>query len=163
MNTIIRQNKGFAAVKMLVLSAFMLILFVLLLPSQDETIRARVEEGLHQVDLAKTLLATACRQGSRRTVSDNADIGFFFVESLYVADIRLTADCASGNMGIHIRTQNTGAVMDPEIRLTSGTAEGASGAGSLSSGEHRPEWRCGLARGEAEHVPEDCRAALTPG
>jgi hypothetical protein len=163
MNTIFHQNKGFATIMLMALSAMLLILFVLLLPSQEETIRARVEQGLHQADLAKTALTTACRQGSRRTVSDNADIGFFFVESLYVADIRLTADCASGNMGIHIRTQNTGADTDPEILLISGTAEGTSEAGSLSSGGSRSEWRCGLARGEAEHVPEDCRAALTLG
>lgn len=163
MNTIFRHNRGFAAIKLMILSALLLTLFVLMLPSREETIRARVAQGLHQADLAKTALTTACRQASRKTVSDNADVGYFFVESLYVADIRLSADCASGSMGIHIRTQNTGADMDPEILLTSGTAEGTSEAGSLSSGESRPEWRCGLARGEAEHVPEDCRAALTPG
>jgi len=157
MSTTIRLNKGFStAINLMALMTFALIFGLLVLPSREEVIRAHVSQGLQQADMAKTALAAACRGNSARLITDNADAGYFFIESKYVANIQLSADCAAGTMGIRVRTQNTGASPDPEILLISG-AEGG------PDGQPQPEWRCGLATGNAEHVPEDCRSHLSFG
>ena len=147
----------------LILISFLSTLTVLLLPSRDDAIQARVAQGLHQADLAKSALAAVCRSGNGKVVAKNSDAGFFFIESMYVAEIQLSADCSAGTMGIRVRTQNTGAELDPEILLISGTADSVSGVDGLSAADGQPAWHCGLARGEAAHVPEDCRVALNLG
>jgi type IV pilus assembly protein PilA len=159
----VSHDKGFTGLKLLILIALLSALTVLLLPSQDDTIRARVTQGLHQADLAKSALAAVCRSGNGKVVAKNSDAGFFFIESMYVAEIQLSADCSAGTMGIRIRTQNTGAEQDPEILLISGRTVPSAGADGLSAAADQPEWRCGLASGEADHVPEDCRVALNLG
>jgi len=155
MNTTLRSNRGFSSiVNLLVLVTLAIILTMLLLPSQDESIRAHVSQGLRQADMAKAALAQACRNSADKVVSNNADAGYFFMESKYVANIELSADCASGTMGIRVRMQNTGAKPDPEILLMSDT---------VRSGQVQPEWRCGLARGDAMQVPAECRDKLSLG
>jgi hypothetical protein len=148
--------KGNASIKLLILTILIFTLVVLLLPSGDDKIRARVERGLDQVGQAKNALVAACRAGDRKTVARNTDAGFYFIESVYIAEIRLQADCASGEMGIRVRTQNTGAEMDPEILLISNTSDAAADT-------NQPEWRCGIARGEISHVPDSCRTVLSMG
>ena len=148
--------RGSTSIKLLVLTVLIFTLVVLLLPSGDDKVRARVEQGLGQLAPAKSALAAACRGGGRKVVTRNADAGFYFVESVYIAEIRLQADCATGEMGIHIRTQNTGAEMDPEILLISNMSNPA-------EAEAQPEWRCGIARGEITHVPDNCRTVLSLG
>ena len=163
MQTKVTNNKGFSSYRLLILVSLLSILTVLLLPSRDDAIQARVAQGLHQADLAKSALAAVCRSGNGKVVAKNADAGFFFIESMYVAEIRLSADCSAGTMGIRIRTQNTGAELDPEILLISGTADPSVHSDGLPATAGQPEWRCGLARGEAAHVPENCRVALNLG
>jgi len=157
MSTTIRSNKGFSTViNLMVLMTFAVILAMLVLPSREESIRAHVSQGLRQADMAKTALAAACRGNSDRVIADNADAGYFFIESKYVANIQLSADCATGTMGIRVRMQNTGASLDPEILLISGADDGP-------ASQPQPEWRCGLATGDADQVPEDCRTFLSLG
>lgn len=150
--------KGNATIKLMVLTTLIIVLVALLLPSPDQAIRIRVEQGLHQADLAKSALTATCQRGNRKTVSNNAEAGFYFVESIYVADIKMNADCTTGAMDIRIRMQNTGAEEDPEIQLSNGLGQPAGGALDPDAGQ--AQWNCGLVRGEAEHVPEQCRAAL---
>ena len=155
MNATNRHSKGFSmVVNLLALATFVTVLATLVLPWRNDTVRARVSQGITQASLAGEALTAACRGDHRKVVSDNSDAGYFFIESKYVADIRLTADCSSGILGIHVRTQNTGARPDPEIVLFSRTADPDQG---------HPQWRCGLASGKAEQVPEECRHPVTVG
>jgi len=163
MHAKVSNDKGFSSIKLLVLIGLLSILTVLLLPSRDDAIQARVAQGLHQADLAKSALAAVCRSGNGKVVAKNSDAGFYFIESMYVAEIQLSADCSAGTMGIRVRTQNTGAELDPEVLLISGTADPASGTSERPVAGEQPSWRCGLARGEAAHVPETCRANLSLG
>ena len=153
--------KGYASLKLLILTTLIVVLVALLLPSQDQAIRTRVEQGLHQADLAKSALTATCQRGNRTTVSSNADADFYFVESIYVADIEMHADCTTGEMDIRIRMQNTGAEEDPEILLSNGL--GDTQAEPLKNAAGQTGWNCGLVRGEAEHVPEHCRSARKLG
>jgi hypothetical protein len=164
MNAAICLNKGFSSfVNLLVLITFSIILALLLLPSREEAIRAHVSQGLHQADAAKAALVMACRRNTNRIIKNNVDAGYFFVESKYVANIQLSADCASGTMGIRVRTQNTGASHDPEILLISNNADNSPSREEVAPGQSQPRWRCGLAGGDTAHAPEDCRADVSMG
>lgn len=164
MNATICLSKGFSSfVNLLVLITFSIILALLLLPSRDEAIRAHVSQGLHQADMAKAALVTACHGNTKRVIKDNADAGYFFVESQYVANIQLSADCSTGSMGIRVRTQNTGAKHDPEILLITNNADISPSRGDIAPGRSQPEWRCGLTGGDMAHAPEGCRADVSMG
>lgn len=150
------RARGFATLKLMIATTVIFLSAAMQLPSGDEKIQARVEQGLSQVARAQSALVAACRQSNRKVVSGNADAGFYFVESVYVAEIRLHADCTSGEMDIRVRTQNTGAEQDPELLLISTLSDPA-------AAEAQPEWRCGVQRGELTHVPDNCRTALSLG
>jgi len=149
-------NRGSIGIHLMIGVAAIFTLSTLLLPTDEDTVRSRVSKGLHEADAAKRALALTCQGNFNRVVASNADAGFYFVESQYVADIRLNADCATGDMGIHVRFQNTGAQTEPEI-LLSNSADGAPADSSA------PVWHCGLERGKAEHVPADCRTGSKLG
>lgn len=159
MHSTARYSRGSIGIQLMIGVAAIFTLSTLLLPTNDDTIRSRVSKGLQQAGEAKQALALACQE-SKRVVYNNSDAGFLFVESMYVAEIRLSADCSTGVMDIRVRMQNTGAETDPEVLLSSGSGEAA---GEASKGSWLPVWHCGLTRGEAAHVPADCRGARSLG
>ena len=150
-----RHGRGSIGIQIMIAMALVFLLSTLLLPSKEDTIRSRVSQGLAKANEAKQALSLACQQ-SNRVVFSNADAGFHFVESMYVADIRMNADCAKGVMDIRVRMQNTGAETEPELLLSS-EADDATGGSGL------PVWHCGLTRGDVSHVPADCREAVNLG
>lgn len=156
MHSTTRYSRGSIGIQLMIGVAVIFTLSTLLLPTDDDTIRSRVSKGLQQADEAKRALTLTCQGNFNRVVSSNADAGFYFVESQYVAEIRLNADCSTGDMGIHVRFQNTGAKTEPEILLNSEAAGTAMEPAA-------PGWHCGLERGEAAHVPADCREAQKLG
>ncbi len=163
MNSTARYSRGSIGIQLMIGVAVVFSLSTLLLPSTDDTIRSRVSQGLQQADAAKRALTLTCQGNFDRVVSSNADAGFYFVESQYVAEIRLDANCRTGDMGIHVRFKNTGAKTEPEILLSSDAASADPNAAATSAEAIAPAWRCGLERGEATHVPADCREARNLG
>ncbi len=148
MNMQVHSNRGFSYVKMAVLLGLVSIFGILMLPGlQNDTIRTRVTQSLNLAEPAKQALLNTCQSKSSAVVSRNAQAGYAFFETMYVADVRLSADCKEGTMEVRIRTQNTGAATDPEIVLL----------GQATAPESGADWRCSLAKGEPSHVPNECR------
>ena len=120
MNVKANSNKGFFYYKVAILMGLVAILLVIVLPGfQDDTIRERVTTGLDAVEPARQALVKTCQSRSDAVISRNAQAGYSFFEQMYVADVKVAADCRAGMMGIRVRLQNTGADWDPVVLFLS--------------------------------------------
>lgn len=149
------RNKGFSYIKLAIFLGLVAILFILMLPGrQDDSIRSKVEHGLSQVMPARAALANTCSRNENAVVSRNSQAGYSFIESMYLADVRVSAECSSGKMEIRVKTQNTGSAMDPVIVLFGSVVDSAENPALMFDGI---EWSCALAKGNPAHVPDHCR------
>ena len=145
---------GYSYIKFAILLGLLAILLLILLPGyQDDTIRNKVTQGLKMVEPARNALVSTCNAKSDAVVSRNSQAGYAFFESMYVADVRLSADCNSGEMEVLVKLQNTGADTDPEIVLMS---ESGNTLGANPDAQNN-DWSCFIARGQSSHVPGECR------
>jgi hypothetical protein len=143
-------NKGISLIEVLVVFAVTSIFVAYTLPDMGGlSIRAKVAEGLSLVEPAKAALEQTCEIDDHAVVKNNLEAGYFYVPSGtdedYLDRVLLGADCAKKSMVIVVWTGSTGANTDPVIELTA-NAPGAA-----------EPWTCRLIRGNASHVPADCR------
>ena len=151
MNIKLRTNRGFSMVKLLTLVGLVVLLMGLMFDStHDSAIRNKVDQGLDMAEAAKKALLKTCNSKGDAVITSNRDAGFSFFESMYLAEVKVSGDCSSGDLEIAIRTQNTGAKTSPELVLFGDLDSLANSSGS--------DWNCALRKGEPDHVPEACRS-----
>ena len=154
MNLNLHFYGGYSYIKFEILLGLLAILLLILLPgSQDDTIRNKFTQGLKMVEPDRNALVSTCNAKPKGVVCRNTQAGYAFFESMYVADVRLSDDCSSGEMEVLVKLQNTGAETDPVIVLKSWPAD-AMTAGSKNPGHG---WECFIAAGEPSHVPKKCQ------
>jgi Tfp pilus assembly protein PilE len=143
-------HKGISLIEVIVVFAVTSVFVAYTLPDLGGLlIRAKVAEGLSLVEPAKAALEQTCESDHQAVVKDNLEAGYFYIpsgtEEDYLDRVQLGADCAKKTMVIVVWTGSTGANTDPVIELT------ANAPGAIEP------WTCRLIRGNASHVPADCR------
>lgn len=150
MNMHSKQNKGISLVEVLIVFAVTSIALAYTFPALiDQSIRAKVNEGLTLAEPAKEALVKTCEKDSQAKVNNNLEADYFYVpsgtEQDYVNRILLGADCSKNSMVIVIWTGNTGAPTDPIIEMHANGPDAAE------------PWSCRLIRGDERHVPSSCK------
>lgn len=142
-------DSGISVIELLVvMSAITLLLAVGVPRFEDFAIQARVSEGLNIAAAARQAMRETCIADSNVIIHNPADAGFDFIPTKHVSELIMSADCSKHRMWIGVITQNTGAYSDPYISF----------AIVPTRNSDRTGWVCKLIRGEAKHVPKECRS-----
>ena len=103
---------GFTLVELMIVIAIITLLVTLALPAyQDYTIRAKTAEGLSVAASAKIALEESCQTDA--SINIQTQTGYQFQASTYVSSVSFLGNCDI--MVIAIRTQNSGADVDPRL------------------------------------------------
>lgn len=137
------DSGGFTLIELMIVIAIIAIIVTLALPAyQDYSIRTKVGEALSVSAAAKTAGVETCQ--SDPLANPSTESGYQFVATAYVASVVIWGDDCPG-LGMTVTTQNTGAVVDPVLRLYPPTDGG------------NESWACEYTAGLARHVPSTCR------
>jgi len=147
-----RSWGGFTVLELMIVVAIIAVLVALALPAyQDYTIRTKTAEGLSVGAAAKLAVEESCQTDS--SINIRSQTGYAFQASKYVSSVSFLGNCDI--MVIAIRTQNTGATIDPRLWLFRPSQ--LSGNQFFSGIFAKTQsWRCFGWPSEA-HLPSSCR------
>jgi len=151
-----RVSKGFTLIELMIVIAIIAILLALALPAyQDYTVRSRVTEGLSVAAAAKLAVAESCMSNPSLDITDEADVGYSFEASKYVADITIgnSVDCGTPGVETTVTINIDEAAVGVPTETISMVLRGTSGA----AGSGRFEWRCTNDGSPEQYIPQTCR------
>lgn len=148
----IRNSRGFTLLELMIVVAIIALLVSLALPAyQNYTVRTRVAEGLSVAAAAKIAIEESCQ--SDASINIQSQTGYQFQASEFVSSVSFLGNC--NIMVIAIRTQSTGADIDPRLWLfrRSQLAGNQFFGGAFTQSQ---SWQC-FGWPNAKHLPSSCR------
>lgn len=143
------SNRGISTLEVLIAFAATAVFVSVSAPlSRDLGVRLRVLESLEILGEAQEALVHTCTNNPEAVVNSNLEAGFLYIPAGnsedHLSNVLLGADCAKGEMVIHLWTAETGATPDPVIEVS-------------ATGHDGDAWVCRLLQGQPQHVPKICR------